>query len=492
MAINVDFYSFAKKHNSTAVPSSAPLTFACELKEGCSIIYPIIGLSNGSAWNPASYNYARITAFNRYYYVTDWSYEGGLWWATLNIDALATWRTEIYSTSAYVERASKEFNGKIIDTSYPASIGYSVSRSVWSGNTPWVSELANGVYIVGIINNDSDAIGAVSYYAFTPSQFANFKSYLLGSIDWLGESEDVTENTFKALFNPFQYIVSVKWFPFAYTSIAGKTLINIIKIGWWEIENVECYTFNVSVVPITNLLTIWEHGLAGFRGSYLNSAPYSIYRLFAPPFGIFDLDPAMMANVKYDNVTGSAPLHIQIRIDLISGKACLEVSILPDYVAASTNLILQIETQLSIDIQLAQIYSQTGLGEITNSVVQSMSALTTTLKTGKSLNDPIEGSRVANISIGDAIAIGSVNLSQIGNNGSLSQFYLPFFVYTINRQMVEDDPDDKGRPLCRLVNELSYLAPGYVITSDAHVIMTGTDSEISEVNDALNGGIFLE
>lgn len=49
MAVNVQLFTFAKKRNSTARPSSASVTFACELKEGCSIVNPTIGISNGAA-----------------------------------------------------------------------------------------------------------------------------------------------------------------------------------------------------------------------------------------------------------------------------------------------------------------------------------------------------------------------------------------------------------------------------------------------------------
>ena len=494
MAIEVQFYTFSKKPNSTARPSSASVSFSCELKEGCSIIYPIIGIDNGAAWNPSAYNYAKITDFNRYYYISDWSYSGGLWWATLTVDVLATWRTNIYNTTEYVLRSDKLYDGTIIDTLFPAKMTYQYSKYGWNGagltGSPWAQVINNGVYIVGIINSDASAIGAVSYYAFTSAQFGTFKSYLLGNLNWMADlPTDITENLFKALFNPFQYIVSVKWFPIAISSILGKTEISTITMGWWQLSGggLSAYRLSVPFVDITHTLKLYSHPLSSTRGKYLNLSPYTIYRLFAPPFGIFDIDTVLAADLSYSN--GSTDLSIGIRIDLISGNAHLTVYGLPD---SSQNQIelLSIETQLSIDIQIAQIASENNTGNLMNDLAQGVSTVITGAKNvlkGKPFS--AEGIQ-AQIGIADAAAIGSTLFSQIGANGSLSQFYLPFMVYSIHMDMTEDAKTDKGRPLCREIT-LSSAAPGFVITENSHISMPGTDYEINAVNEALDGGVFL-
>ena len=500
MAINVDFYSFAKKHNSTAVPSSAPLTFACELKEGCSIIYPIVGLSNGSAWNPATYNYARIAAFNRYYYVTDWSYEGGLWWATLNVDVLASWKTAIYNTTEYVERAAKTFDGAIIDAMYPAKMTYTRSYCGWNGlvllGSPWAETLENGVYIVGIINNDDVAVGAVSYYAFTPAQFSNFKSYLLGSLDWTGatlQPMDVSENLFKAMFDPFQYIVSINWFPFSYTLISSLTLQTDIKIGWWEIENIDHYIFSVPFVDFTKQLAIHTHPLASTRGKYLNISPYTTYILHAPPFGVFELNTKIIADANF-NSDGWANILVNIRVDLISGKAMLSVNVTPAGPRTSI-IILDIEAVLSIQIQLAQIYSQNNETTLVNTASNAVASLLGVITSGNIVRQVTGKERNVKSMYGsnvvDAATIGTLVMTQTGQTGSLSQFFLPFYVEWIASDMTDDAREDRGRPLYQEV-QLSTLAPGFVLTTNSHVAIPGTDVEISEINDALDGGVFLE
>lgn len=491
MALSVNLYTFAKKVNSTRRPASASLSVDCILKEACSVIYPVIGLDKGAAWNPSAYNYAYISAFSRYYYVNDWSYSDGLWWASLAVDALATWRGNIYSASEYVIRASADYDGAIIDTMFPATVKYTVQRYGWNGagltGTPWAQTLSNGVYIVGIINNDSSAMGAVSYYAMTTAQFDNFKDYLLGNIDWTGilaSNPDIGENLFKAIFNPFQYIVSIKWFPFPVTDIMGKTAHTSIKIGWWEIENIDCYTFNVPFCDKTALLKLYQHPQASTRGIYLNQSPYNIYKLFAPPFGEFDLPGDLIGNAVFSN--GESNLSVNIRCDLISGKASLQVGVLPIQSTGNINVLLT-ETTLSIDIQLAQIYQNASADASYTMGGNVINVITSAIKNGGNT-----GARIAkDVGVIDAAEVGSINMSQIGNNGSLSQFYLGFYAETRSKEMTEDANTDKGRPLCKDV-QLSTLAPGYVITAGSHIAIAGTETEISMVNDTLDGGVFLE
>lgn len=189
MAFTVNLYTLAKKKNSTEVPASVAVSFTnCMIKEGCGIVNPTIGIDNGLTWNPSAYNYAGIPSFTRFYYITDWYFDRGRWWANMTVDVLATYKTTILSNTAYVARASKSYDGDIADNLFPAkstSTGYS---SYWptQSRTPWQRDFNSGFYVVGIINNDSSSVGAISYYAFTPSQFASLKSFLLADTTWTG------------------------------------------------------------------------------------------------------------------------------------------------------------------------------------------------------------------------------------------------------------------------------------------------------------------
>ena len=70
--MNVTFYTFAKRENSTAQPGAGitSKTYDCKLKENTSIINPTIEIVKEAAQNYTdllSYNYAYISDFGRYY-----------------------------------------------------------------------------------------------------------------------------------------------------------------------------------------------------------------------------------------------------------------------------------------------------------------------------------------------------------------------------------------------------------------------------------------
>ena len=120
--------SFSKKKNSTATPSSNSEPLSGTLREGCSVIKPIIGFEL-SRLTFANWNYAYISDFYRYYYIQDWVWDEGLWWAYMEVDPLASFKAGIGASSCYVLRSASEYNNKIIDSIYPTrNEVYTVSK----------------------------------------------------------------------------------------------------------------------------------------------------------------------------------------------------------------------------------------------------------------------------------------------------------------------------------------------------------------------------
>ena len=111
-----------KRINSTFIPQSFTATYQCILKEGCSVLNPVISLNIGLLNNPTSYNYAQIESFSRYYYIKNWTFSDSLWHAEMQVDVLASHKSDILGSSAYVVRCSKYSDGNIIDTFYPANV----------------------------------------------------------------------------------------------------------------------------------------------------------------------------------------------------------------------------------------------------------------------------------------------------------------------------------------------------------------------------------
>lgn len=489
--IDVNFYAFAKKKNSTKTPASgsAALTFSCVLKEPCSILYPVIGVENGAAWSPASYNYAFILAFSRYYYVTNWTYSDGKWWAELHVDNLASHKGAILLSTAYVARATRQYDGSIGDMLFPAKCKYeNAVNNYWQtdAKTPWRNIFAEGFYVVGIVNNDSLSIGAVSYYVFSPAEFANFKARILTDTTWTGiatTNPDIGDNLYRSLFNPIQYISSVNWFPMAYESTWGTTITSL-SFGWWTITNVSCKRLSTYVVTLSSALNVPAHPQAQYRGDYLNSAPFSKYRLFAPPFGEFELDGTLLYD-NYYNASHITTINCYIHVDLISGNGVLTVITNASTPGNEGKTMLLTQTDIAVPIQIAQITSD-HMGELRNAVNTVGGVI------GSALSGDIGGAiTTAGNGVLNAIEASVQHPQTLGNNGSVAIFAQQFRLECLYYVIAQDAVDERGRPLCQEV-QLSTLNPGYIETVGAHVEIAGYEEEITEINQALDGGIFLE
>ena len=120
--MNVYFYTFSKRINSTAQPTGGTL-HTVTLKTPSSVMTPTISLVWSGSGSPAAYNYAYISDYGRYYWVSNWTFSDRQWTATLNVDVLASYKTQIGGSSKYILRAadSSAWSGslEVLDTSYP-------------------------------------------------------------------------------------------------------------------------------------------------------------------------------------------------------------------------------------------------------------------------------------------------------------------------------------------------------------------------------------
>ena len=77
--MKVKLYTFDKKYNSTKRPTATGTEFECLLKTSSSIISPTLELNIGLVSNPSAYNYAYIQAYERYYWVSEWTFTNTSW-----------------------------------------------------------------------------------------------------------------------------------------------------------------------------------------------------------------------------------------------------------------------------------------------------------------------------------------------------------------------------------------------------------------------------
>lgn len=506
MGLTVRFWAFAKRENATTRPndSGASATYTnVILKDDCSVVNPALKLKVPLSTRVYDWNYCRIQEFDRYYYVTDWMWQEGLWIAELQVDVLASFRDRIGQQQVYVLRAASAYDGDIIDTTYPCTAAAPTYQSSAVDNPYAIGgsggSSLGGSFIVGIVNRYSDN-GAVSYYAMTTSQFQEFcgKLYNYAS-GWLDiDVTEISENLQKALVNPFQYIVSCIYLPIPVSSLPGATSRATIYFGWWyvNLSSAAKVVYSFYHVDNTISLTIPRHPSASTRGSYLNLSPYSFYTLRCYPFGTVDIDSEAIA--------GYNTLDLYFNVDVVTGAAELNIA-----VNGKNNPIRTMSGQVGVSIPTASIMvDYTNLGKSTAIVAGAAAVAQVGSGSGGFFQNIREkwGNFVGNVRAGNWQQIGQnakesitkisssalaakATVEVMGQQGTASIFYTQTLSLSGRfLPVASEDFDHRGRPLCqvRTINTLQ----GFILCADADIIIPCTDREKSAIQAAMEGGFY--
>lgn len=519
MSITVRFYeNFKKRDNSTLLPAAGDsyADYACVLKDSSSIVNPYIEVALPSQ-DPHVYNYAYISQYDRFYYVTDWTYSRGVWTTNLVSDVLASFKTEIGDLTKYVNRSSAEYNGDLTDTMYPTSSR--ASLSFITGDNPFrVSPF--GSFIVGIVGKSQinvPNIGGVNYYLMSYSQMQELLDYLMsGAFAALLKDDAVgmTEAVVKAIANPIDYIESCIWFPFSISGVSGTVQP---QIGWWSglsPLSSGCTPLGGGVFDSlkfspggawSNSFTLTDHTQIS-RGAYLNAEPYSYYTFHLEPWGDIPLDGKLL--LKYASISYS------IVCEGLSGMAAIEIY-------GGSDLLARRLAQVGVPTSIGQILNSIDkLDSVGGAVTAAGSAINSVRNNSKfwdafkgffTLQTPYRGSRglkamgEALTNVGRDVLSGveaySGEASLIGANGSLISYT---GTYTVSNNMFSSGPYIKivrfnqtsdnnaeiGSPLCA-IRKLNTI-PGYISCADGEHNIAAFDSEKAQISSYLTGGFFYE
>lgn len=487
------YSGFRKRENSTKVPLVADATRTVNgyLREPCSIMNPVFKIERfPSDTSPQSFTYAYIGEFSRWYFVRDWTWAEGLWQCSLEVDVLASFKTDIGNSQAYIERCSYEYDGAIQDKSYPATTNFNTERVPIS--TPWHNISATGgCYVLGVICHANRSVsqigGAVTYYVMTPAQMGSLMSYLLGTgfLEDNGfpavmtQTQQLTQDTAKALINPVQYIASCMWLPVE-PSLIGDGIEHEIVLGYYDTgrnsargQYLESIVFNV---PVTCQIPI--HPQAASRGKYLNYAPYTRLTLQIPPFGSIPLDTSFCEIGSY--------LMGRIWCDPITGRASMRVELYPDSEHTGTGAVVrEVTSMLGVPIQIAQM------------TPDYLNAINTAIGLAATMDSAWRGD------IGEGAlatrsfsAIGSALdslMPQVETSGIVGSFLttaMPALLTAQHFIITDEDNTEFGRPLCaiRTINTL----PGFIKCRDAHVDFSCYKDEKSKILGYMLNGFFWE
>lgn len=476
---SVRFWYMSKKDNSTYAPNIDDVTpIECDLMDNSGLLAPTLQLNYEAA--NTDWNYCYIDTFKRFYFVNNWRYSLGLWTCELQVDVLASWRNEIFEQNLYVLRSAWSNNPNIRDEAYPLESGMTAQIKTTSLN-PWDTAYDDGYFLAGIVNSDTNSIGAISYYVFDAAGFRNLLAALLGNVSFYNVY-DISEELTKLLANPFQYIVSCRWMPMP---PPGGTAVTGVLLGWW--------TFNVSGLLLDANTVVeqegWKLDIPKHpqidRGYYLEDEPYSSYYLIAAPFGSFSL-PA-------DRLNGHNQIELAWSIDYITGIGAL-------YITADGLFVNRVEGKIGAEIALAQMAPN--FESLGNAVFSQAAPLITgnpgiaNILTTK-FNELMHGGSEFQHAITNTISgIANAYLSPIcpaqisGSNGGVSGSRFDIELIGQFKYIGEESYAEKGRPLCQNM-QLSNLR-GFVQCGEVDINIPCTKPETDAIKMHLAQGIFLE
>jgi len=542
--VNIYLYEWSKKMNSTArppLPEDVPnrcIELDIEFKDVTNMFTPQIVVSTGIFLNenPMPYTYCWIPAFERYYFVRSWSWVLGRWEASLEIDALASWKNDIGRQTAYVLRAASARNPDVIDTKYFA-IGTAANSSYQEKSfadvtSPWntniySADISEGFYLLSVVNNDVYAVGAVSHYAVAPQVMAEIFSKLYASPSWMNITDgNISQDLQKMLINPIQYITRLMWIPTG-LDVSGMTSTNYLPYGWWGVTLTTgvVYRLTTGSMKITVPLTFQVKRHPQFNQAetrYLQMSPYTEISMYYPPFGFIKLDGSKLY--------GCSTIETEVRLDVMTGMGTLLIS------GANGGTIYSTIAQVAVPISIAQMavdmsriaQSSTWVGSAgiamatgglqetaknaANSFTQGvMNFLDHPLQSikegwnklmGMDPQDLIPAAKEAaapllNTMTSTAADIGSAALASSGvceskgSTGGLAALTELCFIQWYFLKMCETDPAHYGYPLCetRVINTLS----GFILcANEGSLALNATPAEKQIIIAYMCSGFYYE
>lgn len=524
-------YKFAKKDNSTALPTGTTPSLAIQIiiNDGSSsILSPSIRVPTNQSGVPQGsrifdYNYIYIPDFRRYYYTSNWVYNAdGTWSALCTVDALASWKDEIIASPGYVGRAESPHVDVFVQDRFYISRNTPVTIRD-NADTNFSAVPSMGTVILGVTSAASriseGAIGAVQYYALSMADFRALSQSLLGIYngnnftiqDWKNTTDaEFKADAWQSLNNPIQYVSSCRFYPFplvdfnlAHTQIVmggwnaggnGGILLNrlyqALPIDW---STKQAYSGEINISDVNQVGQYDPE-------DYPTYAPYASY-LLQSPWGEFELDANIMSTIHRRQ---TPKLYWQIMLNISNGMGTFVVmdtsGAFPEMSARTTrHELLRTDIKFGSDLALLATYTddkyQINVGKgVASSLIGMMGGAFSAV--GGNLGGGItQGAQsFADLAFGVADACIGGEKSAQGNAFSdvnCSPMITQITVQQTRYSTVGQAPGMFGKPYKRAVANLNGFS-GFVQMDYSQFNAECTDTERTTIIDLLRGGVLIE
>lgn len=485
MSITVSFTTLSKRENSTKQLTMS-VTHDCTFKNGCSMLNPTLLLELESSVFPA---YTAFKIEDRYYNVTDIrSVRNNLFEIDGQIDVLATYKTNIQATTAYVIYDSTN-NTEIPDNRLPMVTTKSVQAS--TTGCPFVPD--GGCYILSLTGGHN----TTGIYKVSPSQLAsliddvqtikdNFfdpnnqppspptppttstiESEIRFACDMIAYFADCIKWIFNAITYPIaqlfgsgdipQNIRECKYIPFDVGTTGGAIPI---YLGTFKTQQSLGKLITETVHRSVSVNIPWQ------ASDYRRRSPYTEVYLYLPYIG--------MTKLSSENLVGQSSVDVAYTLALRDGSFICTVS-------SGSEIIGQYSGNVGASVPIG--VSNINLPKAAQAVITGMGAAATQ-------NLPAIG--MGAINFADALTpnfscIGGLDgVAGIGTNQNIT-CYTVFHDTNVapNSQLQTiGSPTMAPKSLASLTN--------YVQTMSASVDGSMTSEERNKINTLLDSGIFIE
>lgn len=465
-------WTFSKRHNSTAIPATLGSDHDVNLKGGCDILAPVFVLQISGT---PTFNYCKFQG--RYYFVTGIkSVRQDLCEISAQVDVLATFKSAVTGSSQFVlyyTHANTEISDKRLSTK---------TTQTTQSESGSFDEFGKGTcYVLSVVGQDSVGQYAIDLDDLKDIVSQNFLDTLEHQIDTvsLPASDSLVDFaqyitdllTQEAL--SFTYVGKIAdcirncyALPIRYAAWGGTS--ETIFIGrassgqsGYRLANNERILTDSATVTIPWQATDWRR-----------NAPYHEIYLYIPCIGLTTISPS--------DVIGETALHIDLTLDKLSGDVIINVG-------TTSKVLAQYTTNVAVNYPVG--FSNVDPAGAITSVAGAVGAISGAV-------NPVIGAAVAGLGLTNIIqpqpeTIGSNGggafLGLVGYTGYKVYCFTIFHDTTVSPSSVSAV---KGTPYNGVLNLQNIT--GYVQCMDASVSGSMTDTEREEINNLLNGGVYIE
>ena len=483
-------YTLSKRHNSTLQPTGTGTSVTLNLKGGSDLLTPVFLLNSASV--PA-FNYMLFEG--RYYFVTGIkSVRDQLYEVSCAVDVLATYKASIQATSAFVLYYTHT-NTEISDhrLSIKTSETFAYNQGVFDALGTYDP---NNLSIVLMVNG----VNTVCAYAIHPDDIGlmllniNVNMILArNNIDWpdIHTAADWMDYLSRLIDKIADYMTSL----FGQLIYSGKAIENIrsahiLPLSLSDIGSTNQRVFlgsfdtGVDALKITDQLftdsasvTIpWQS-----QTDWRRLSPYMEMYLYIPYIGVISL--------SVSDLIGETTLTVYMSLDKFSGDVVFQVK------TGNGKIIGHYTTNLRTDFPIgaSNVSAAKSTGSMISSAVGAATAVAG-IATGGAGAMVLGGAASAALGLVNMIAptnnsiggaSGGAVLGLTADKSKITCFSI-FHDTTVN-------PHDQSAIAGEPFNGVHSLnISGYVQTSGANVAGSMTDTEREEINQLLDGGIYIE